>query len=147
MKDIIDDKKVDEILEKSVEGFLEKLCEGMTKEQEEDKALIVKKARQETKMTIRELAGVLGVNIEQAASFEHGRAEIPDEYCMAVIFACVARNIVFNSELKEGRCPDCGRKKARSPQDMIMGFCPKWYAVTDAEADKDCERFKVQNNV
>lgn len=39
-------------------------------------------------------------------------------------------------------CPDCGRKKAHSAQDMQDGLCPKWYAITDKEADEDCEKFK-----
>lgn len=36
-------------------------------------------------------------------------------------------------------CPDCGRKKAKSADDCAAGLCPKWYAIRDKEAAKDCQ--------
>lgn len=35
-------------------------------------------------------------------------------------------------------CPDCGRLKANSADEIIRGACPKWYAVRDPDARKDC---------
>ncbi|MGC4393751.1 hypothetical protein [Agrobacterium sp. M50-1] len=36
-------------------------------------------------------------------------------------------------------CPDCGRKMAKSADDAAAGMCPKWWAVRDADAERDCE--------
>lgn len=35
-------------------------------------------------------------------------------------------------------CPKCGRKKARSADDISAGFCPVWYATHDDAAETDC---------
>lgn len=35
-------------------------------------------------------------------------------------------------------CPDCKRDKAHSAHDIAVGLCPKWYAIRDEEADRDC---------
>jgi len=37
-------------------------------------------------------------------------------------------------------CPECGRPKARHIDDAIAGCCPKWWAVHDPEAKRDCEK-------
>jgi hypothetical protein len=37
-------------------------------------------------------------------------------------------------------CPDCSRRKAHNADDAAAGLCPKWWAVFDADADRDCER-------
>lgn len=34
-------------------------------------------------------------------------------------------------------CPTCGRRKAKRFEDVI-GCCPKWYAIRDPLAEKDC---------
>lgn len=36
------------------------------------------------------------------------------------------------------KCPECGRPKARTWQDMMNGACPKFYAIRDEEAEGDC---------
>lgn len=41
--------------------------------------------------------------------------------------------------MNDNNCPDCGREKAHSADDMAAGLCPKWYAKHDAEALTDCE--------
>lgn len=35
-------------------------------------------------------------------------------------------------------CPDCGRQKARDVGDARNGLCPKWWAIHDADAFRDC---------
>lgn len=35
-------------------------------------------------------------------------------------------------------CPDCGRSKAKCADDIVLGCCPKWYAVRDQSAEDDC---------
>ncbi|MDE2104240.1 MAG: hypothetical protein KGL39_43790 [Patescibacteria group bacterium] len=37
-------------------------------------------------------------------------------------------------------CPDCGRTKAFNAISMGKGCCPKWYAINDEAAKKDCKR-------
>lgn len=37
-----------------------------------------------------------------------------------------------------GNCPDCGRAKARNATDAANGLCPKWWAIRDEAADRDC---------
>ena len=37
-------------------------------------------------------------------------------------------------------CPDCGRQKARNVAQTLHGYCPKWYAIRDPEAEEDCRR-------
>jgi len=41
------------------------------------------------------------------------------------------------------RCPDCGRKKAHSVQDVMYGYCEKWYAIRDPEARVECDARKA----
>lgn len=36
-------------------------------------------------------------------------------------------------------CPDCGRDKAHNVRDILVGACPKWYAIRDPDAEKDCK--------
>lgn len=38
-------------------------------------------------------------------------------------------------------CPDCGRLMARNAADVSKGACPKWWAIYDKEAQKDCDHF------
>jgi len=45
-------------------------------------------------------------------------------------------------EPKDETCPDCGRIKARNAAGMGMGYCPKWYAIRDADAELDCDRVR-----
>ena len=48
----------------------------------------------------------------------------------------------INEKLKrtdEYKCPDCGRTKAKDAYECGMGYCPKWYAIRDKDAEKDCE--------
>ena len=40
---------------------------------------------------------------------------------------------------EEDTCPDCGRTKAKNAHECGMGYCPKWYAIRDKDAEKDCE--------
>lgn len=35
-------------------------------------------------------------------------------------------------------CPDCGREKASNVDDVKAGYCPKWWAIRDPDAEKDC---------
>ena len=37
-------------------------------------------------------------------------------------------------------CPQCLRPKANSADDVVKGFCPKWWAVRDNEAYVDCDK-------
>lgn len=37
-------------------------------------------------------------------------------------------------------CPDCGRRKAFTATDAAQGLCPKWWAVRDEDAERDCTR-------
>lgn len=37
-------------------------------------------------------------------------------------------------------CPECCRTKARNIGDVLAGFCPKWWAIRDPEAENDCKR-------
>ena len=39
------------------------------------------------------------------------------------------------------RCPECGRPKSRNANDGRLGFCDKWYAVRDPEAQQDCKEY------
>ena len=41
-------------------------------------------------------------------------------------------------ELK--RCPDCGRDKAITVEDVAAGLCPKWWTIRDQMAVEDCKR-------
>jgi hypothetical protein len=43
------------------------------------------------------------------------------------------------------QCPDCGRPKAKNVIDIIKGFCPKWYAIRDPDAEYDCKKFSFNN--
>lgn len=43
-------------------------------------------------------------------------------------------------------CPDCGRYKAMCVEDCSAGFCPKWYAVRDDDAAKDCRKHTQTTN-
>lgn len=48
----------------------------------------------------------------------------------------------------DDKCPECGRQKAHSVHDALGGYCPKWWAVRDQEAENDCKRMahnKLQN--
>jgi hypothetical protein len=36
------------------------------------------------------------------------------------------------------RCPDCGTPKAHSVCDAAKGYCPKWWAIRDPDAELDC---------
>lgn len=36
------------------------------------------------------------------------------------------------------RCPECGREKAHSVEDVMVGKCPKWWAIRDQAAEDDC---------
>jgi len=38
------------------------------------------------------------------------------------------------------KCPDCGRPKAKSAADAALGWCPKWWALYDGDAQEDCKR-------
>ena len=42
------------------------------------------------------------------------------------------------------KCPDCGRPKASSINDVVAGFCPKWWAIRDQAAEDDCIRVQAQ---
>jgi hypothetical protein len=48
------------------------------------------------------------------------------------------------NEIKNDICPECGRKKAHNLQDVMDGLCPKWWAIFDEAAEKDCESFSVE---
>ena len=48
------------------------------------------------------------------------------------------------SSLAKRLCPDCGREKAMSAADAARGQCPKWWAITDADAEKDCRNHVPQ---
>ena len=37
-------------------------------------------------------------------------------------------------------CPECGRQKAFTVEEVSKGGCPKWWAIFDAEAEQDCVR-------
>lgn len=37
------------------------------------------------------------------------------------------------------KCPDCGRSKAKDAYECGAGSCPKWYAIRDADAERDCK--------
>lgn len=39
----------------------------------------------------------------------------------------------------EEPCPDCGRPKAKNAGDAARGLCPKWWAIRDEMAAKDCD--------
>lgn len=56
--------------------------------------------------------------------------------------ACEKHNITLYPEdyPPEYRCPECGRVKARSIEDVSAGLCPKWWAIRDPEAEADCRR-------
>ena len=43
----------------------------------------------------------------------------------------------------EGKCPECGREKAASIQDVVGGLCPKWWAFRDPDAERDCLHYRV----
>ena len=43
------------------------------------------------------------------------------------------------------KCPDCKRFKAHGANDVVKGFCPKWWAVRDKEAAEDCLAHKNEN--
>lgn len=40
---------------------------------------------------------------------------------------------------KRKRCPDCGRVKADSADDVLLGACEKWWAIRDKEALVECK--------
>ena len=40
------------------------------------------------------------------------------------------------------KCPDCGRCKAENANDASNGYCPKWWAIMDKDADLDCINHK-----
>lgn len=46
-------------------------------------------------------------------------------------------------------CPECGRQKARSVQDVLDGCCPKWYMIRDPDAEADCHNHaqRIQLNI
>jgi len=46
------------------------------------------------------------------------------------------RNVVVDTPT----CPDCGREKAQNVGQVLLGFCPKWYAIRDPDAEADCRR-------
>ena len=37
-------------------------------------------------------------------------------------------------------CPECGRLKADSADDVILGKCSKWWSVRDPEAANACAK-------
>lgn len=37
-------------------------------------------------------------------------------------------------------CPDCSRSKAINADDVAAGLCPKWWAIRDEDAEKDCQQ-------
>jgi hypothetical protein len=41
-------------------------------------------------------------------------------------------------------CPDCGRPIAKNAGDAARGDCPKWWAIRDEMAEKDCTRYAGQ---
>lgn len=44
-------------------------------------------------------------------------------------------------------CPECGRHKARSVDDISEGKCPKWYYINDPAAEIDCIRHEKLNTL
>lgn len=53
-------------------------------------------------------------------------------FAVLIVLVCLPRAEI---------CPDCGRQKARDWHDCIQGLCPKWFAVTDRDAARDCVLF------
>lgn len=51
----------------------------------------------------------------------------------------MANDLIKSQAQQDGTCPECGRKKAKSADDCAAGLCPKWYAIRDKEAAKDCQ--------
>lgn len=45
-----------------------------------------------------------------------------------------------NAPAKPEMCPDCQRPKAKNIGDVLIGRCPKWYAIRDPEAVADCRQ-------
>lgn len=46
---------------------------------------------------------------------------------------------------QEQTCPECGRLKASNIKDVSGGFCPKWWAFRDPDAEADCIRQAKQD--
>lgn len=44
-------------------------------------------------------------------------------------------------------CPECGRKKAKNIHDVSNGYCPKWWAIRDPDAEADCKNFSREKEV
>lgn len=44
---------------------------------------------------------------------------------------------------KENQCNHCLRIKARNADDCAKGYCSKWWAVRDKEAEEDCRLAKA----
>ena len=67
----------------------------------------------------------MAVCFHQQSSNQEGEAMTKDE---------------VNRTIHEDVCPDCDRVKAASVYDVLKGYCPKWWAIRDADAERDCRR-------
>lgn len=90
---------------------------------------------------------------EEAAAIVESGADRVNEVTRMALLARASRIRALAAPAKEAtvddsRCPDCNRPKARDVHDAatMIGypsrgvFCPKWWAIRDPEADRDCER-------
>ena len=126
--------------------LIENLLDDIPEKEHNNGAYIVRKIRQRMGITCRELSGILKIPISKVSDAEHGRVIFEEDYYMAVIFACCARSIAETVNERE-TCPDCGRAKAKDAHEVLKGFCPKWWAINDIEAAKDCKnRQKIIEN-
>lgn len=68
---------------------------------DENQSIIIRKARQKARVTIRELSGITGLKINEISNIEHGRLEITEDMAIAIIsiFAC---KIIIQKEILEG---------------------------------------------
>lgn len=53
----------------------------------------------------------------------------------------------MTENVRAGICPDCGRIKATTVNSILRGDCPKWYAITDLDADLDCRMEQQRKDI
>lgn len=68
----------------------------------------------------------------------HGRGPLPGLSADICLNCGRQKNNDGKCQTCDTFCLDCGRQKAKNVTDALNGLCPKWWAIYDADADRDC---------
>jgi ribosome-binding protein aMBF1 (putative translation factor) len=78
----------------TVDKVIEYVMAKIPEDKQNDKAEIVRLARQESRITCRELSAVSGLKISQISNIEHGRLAVSDDVFTALFMICCSKMVV-----------------------------------------------------